>query len=118
MKGLVLGLYNTAALTTALRPTTLTPLEDRLKQLEDFMQPSHCFRDDSLVYEPQANPIHLSVLVATIVVKEWLFQASTSLPQTALMSAKKVALETNSSILLANVAPLMIVTYSRDGILA
>jgi hypothetical protein len=80
MKSLVLGLSNTIALTDALRPTTLNFLEERLKQWEDFIQTSHCSRNYSLVYEPQANPIHLSVLVATIVVKEWLFQASTSLP--------------------------------------
>lgn len=75
--------------------------------LEQLIHAGHSHgHSHSHVATSGADPIALWVSAASIAVKEWLFRASSALNPIVLIVAKKVALETNSTVLLANVLTL------------
>jgi len=101
--GVGIGLSSLDALLQTLPPNTLPAL------LEEMIHAGHA-HGHSHSHGPAvgADPMALWIAGASIGVKEWLFRASiipNIIPWAFLMVAKKVAGETNSTVLLANVPP-------------
>jgi divalent metal cation (Fe/Co/Zn/Cd) transporter len=94
--GIGIGLSSLDALVATLPPDTFPAV------IEELIHAGHV-HGHSHGPAVGADPMALWVAGGSIGIKEWLFRASIYHHPSTLMLAKKVALQTNSTVLLANV---------------